>query len=546
MKRILSLVLCVAMLTSMALCASAVDFSDLSQDHWAYSNIRTLVDEGTNNGYEDGTFKPSKTVTRAEFVKMLGKWDKKYDGKFSDITRKHWAYDYIMWSGLEPAGDAIRPDEAILRSEVINLIWKRNGSPKHNMAPGAITNQGTNADATSWAYTIGLMKGDDGFNLRLGSSLTRAEAATLIVRSRELVSQNAKNNFIDVVDEKILSKTYNTLNLLGEEYNPNRVLTYGELARMTVVFATDGSRIHYSRNDYLDPDNNVADRIEHDYTQEMLVMCSKVWGMDYYKAEIADKAATVQDAVTAIMHGFMRRGTSPSDLGKMDSFYPDCVDAKSTNYENLYLTYANQKGIKLYAGEKLGAQEQITVKKYAALMVQFNEVIGLAVGYSNYNKKVNVKMSTNLAEIPANSNEFKLTISGVPSEVYALKKDGVIATDSYKALNEFGTVYSSYLMEVANAAKKATGYDINFVYYPALSYKQDNRVVFTAKVELKSKDGEAISVSVDELFKDVIKTPTGETLETGKACYVVFETYEPLLDIYLPMDGAYLKKVFVS
>ena len=44
----------------------------------------------------------------------------------------------------------------------------------------------------------------------------------------------------------------------------------------------------------------------------------------------------------------------------------------------------------------------------------------------------------------------------------------------------------------------------------------------------------------------VIKAPTNKTLEVGKPCYVVFETYEPLLDIYLPMSGAYLKEVFVS
>lgn len=545
MKRILSLVLCIAMITSVGICASAVDFSDLSSDHWAYSNIRTLVDEGTINGYEDGTFKPSKTVTRAEFVKMLGKWDREYSGTFSDISKNHWAYDYIMWSGLESENGVVRPDEAILRSEVINLIWKRNGSPKHNMAPGAIVNQGTNADATSWAYTIGLMKGDDGLNLRLSSSLTRAEAATLIVRSRELASQNAKNNFIDVVDEEILKRTYNSLELLEEEYTADRVLTYGELARMAVMFGEDGNEVHFSRNDYLDSDNNVADKFEHKYTMEMLVMCSKVWGMNYYKPEIADKPATVQDAVTAIMHGYTRRGSAPSDLYMMNNYYSDCSDAKSTNFENLYLTYANLKGIKLYAGDALGANEKITVKKYAALLVQFNEVIGLGVGYSN-GKKLNAEMSTGFAELPANYKDFKLTISGAPTALYALKKDGVVAKDSYRVMNEFGTMYSAFFTEVAAAAKSATGRTLDFVYYPALSYKQDNRMVFAAKVVLKAKEGEKTSVSVDDLFKKVIKTPTNKMLEVDKPCYVVFETYEPLLDIYLPMSGAYLKEVFIS
>lgn len=533
------------MLMSVAIFVNAADFSDLSADHWAYKNIDTLVNEGTINGYEDGTFRPSKSVTRAEFVKMIGKWDKEYDGTFSDISKNHWAYEYIMWSGLEAEDGKVRPDEAILRSEVINLIWKRNGSPSHNMAPGAIINQGTNADATSWAYTIGLMKGDDGLNLRLDSSLTRAEAATLIVRSRELVSQNAKNNFIDVVNEELLEKTYNSLALLDESYDADRVLTYGELARMAIVFGIDGSRIQYSRNDYLDSEGNVAELIEHTYKNEMLILCSKVWGMDNYKSEIADKPATVQDAVTAIMHGFMRRGTAPSELGNMNEYYSDCTDAKSTNFENMYLTYANLKGIKLYAGDKLGANEKITVKKYAALMVQFNEVLGLGVGYSD-NKKINVKMCTNLAELPANYVDFKHVISGVPNELYVLKKDGVIAKNNYKALNEFGKVYSSYLIEVAASAKNATGRTLSFEFYPALSYKQDNKILFAAKVVLKEKAGEESAVSMDELFKSVIKTPTNKMLEVGKPCYVVFETYEPLMDIHLPIDGAYLKAVYTK
>ena len=206
MKRVISLLLTLSMTVSLGVIASAQGFSDLAKEHWAYQNVMTLVDEGTVNGYEDGTFRPSKTVTRAEFVKMIGKWDRAYDGTFSDLSPNHWGYEYIMWSGLEPDAGNIYPDKEMLRSDVINLIWKRNGSPKNDDAPYAISNQGTNKDATSWAYTIGLIQGDDGLNLRLNSALTRAEAATLILRARSVVAANKKFNFKDVVDEKLLKE----------------------------------------------------------------------------------------------------------------------------------------------------------------------------------------------------------------------------------------------------------------------------------------------------------------------------------------------------
>ena len=73
MKKIISLVLSLCMLMTLTICVNAASFTDLASNHWAYDNINTLVSEGTINGYSDGTFKPSKSVTRAEFVKMTGK-----------------------------------------------------------------------------------------------------------------------------------------------------------------------------------------------------------------------------------------------------------------------------------------------------------------------------------------------------------------------------------------------------------------------------------------------------------------------------------------
>ena len=116
MKKLVSLVLCISMIMSLCLCVNAAGFSDLTADHWAYNDIDTLVKEGTINGYTDGTFKPSKTVTRAEFAKMIGKWTVQSSVAYTDISPQHWAYDYIMWSGLDPVDTLIRPDEEIKRS----------------------------------------------------------------------------------------------------------------------------------------------------------------------------------------------------------------------------------------------------------------------------------------------------------------------------------------------------------------------------------------------------------------------------------------------
>jgi len=544
MKKIISLTLSVIMIMSLCVCVSAASFSDISSDHWAYENVKTLVDEGTINGYSDGTFKPNKSVTRAEFVKMIGKWNKRSEVEYSDITKEHWAYDYIMWSGLDAAGSNIYPDVEIKRSDVINLIWKRNGSPKSDTAPSAIKKQGTNADATSWAYTIGLMKGDDGLNLRLDSSLTRAEAATLIIRSRELVKKNEKNNFIDVVSEEILKQTFESLDLLeGVAYDSDKVLTYGEVARMAIVFGADGSTIRFSANDLTDSKGNEFKELNHTYDKEMFVLASKVWGIDYYTVAKIDAPITKQDVISAIMYGFIRRGTAPVTMGEQNNFYPDCKNANSTTWENLYLTYANNSGIKLYANDKLGANETVTHKEYSAFLVLFNEVIGLGVGHTNTGK-INVKTITSGAVMPGNFKDFKHTIKEVPSEIYQLKQDETDAENYYKTANILSSTFCGYLSEIVSLAKKKS-VNMSYTYYPALSYKQNGSITFVAKFNIKEIEQNS-SVSVDNLLAEVIKKPTGQKLSKKNEMYVVFETYGPLMDVYLPYSGAYVKAVFIK
>ena len=49
----------------------AKSFTDVPETHWAYKYVDDLSDKGIINGYNDGTFKPSKKVTVAEFLKLI-------------------------------------------------------------------------------------------------------------------------------------------------------------------------------------------------------------------------------------------------------------------------------------------------------------------------------------------------------------------------------------------------------------------------------------------------------------------------------------------
>jgi len=99
--------------------------------HWAEKNVRELVASGSISGYPDGSFKPNKTITRAEFAAVLAKAYKlplKAGKVFSD-TGNHWAKDYI--AAATAAGivngysaDKFGPDDPITREQMAVMVYK--------------------------------------------------------------------------------------------------------------------------------------------------------------------------------------------------------------------------------------------------------------------------------------------------------------------------------------------------------------------------------------------------------------------------------------
>ena len=77
------------------------EFSDVPNDYYATGYIKALYDENIVSGYEDGTFKPDNSVTRAEAVTMMNKVlanpiAENVENPFDDVSPNHWAYNQIM------------------------------------------------------------------------------------------------------------------------------------------------------------------------------------------------------------------------------------------------------------------------------------------------------------------------------------------------------------------------------------------------------------------------------------------------------------------
>ena len=77
--------------------ASAVSFKDVAPGAWYYDYIAKAEAAGILKGYEDGSFRPQGEITRAEFAAIATRFDKLSPAPmaFTDVANDYWAHDAI-------------------------------------------------------------------------------------------------------------------------------------------------------------------------------------------------------------------------------------------------------------------------------------------------------------------------------------------------------------------------------------------------------------------------------------------------------------------
>ena len=77
--------------------ASAASFKDVAPGAWYYDYIAKAEAAGILKGYEDGSFRPQGEITRAEFAAIATRFDKlsPVPIAFTDVANDYWAHDAI-------------------------------------------------------------------------------------------------------------------------------------------------------------------------------------------------------------------------------------------------------------------------------------------------------------------------------------------------------------------------------------------------------------------------------------------------------------------
>jgi hypothetical protein len=162
-------------------------FADV-KNHWAEKEIENWIEKGWVAGYTDGTFRPDKYVTRAEFLSFMNRsfgFSKAVEISFKDVKPNDWFYEEVRKAKAEELirgyeDGTLRPNNPITREEaaaIVARLLKLQTVDKDYLANYKDKDEISNwsKDAVNALIANGLLAGYEDNMLRPKKFITRAE-----------------------------------------------------------------------------------------------------------------------------------------------------------------------------------------------------------------------------------------------------------------------------------------------------------------------------------------------------------------------------------
>jgi len=177
-------------------------YRDIST-HWARNEIVRLSQKGVVKGFQDFTFRPSQTVTRAEFATMLiqsmrekGIQVGSYTGssKFKDLTKRHWAYNNMMLAhrmGILQGypNSTIKPNSPLTRAEMAVMVARAQNLYTYKHSYSSYSDVATNhwaSPAIESLTTRDWISGYGANQFKPNAYARRAEMVVLLAKAYKL------------------------------------------------------------------------------------------------------------------------------------------------------------------------------------------------------------------------------------------------------------------------------------------------------------------------------------------------------------------------
>lgn len=218
-----SFLLAILMMLFSAPSIFAIEFGDV-KGNWAEEYISWCSEKNIIKGYEDGTFKPARNITNAEFAVMLSRAIEAtpvaiVDVNYTDVKPKDWFYaavrNLVGFKILENVGE-FKPNEFITRDTAFKWMGKVVSFDVKTDVISKFTdsNKVKNPNEFSKLIALDVVGGYEDNTLRPENLITRAEAAKLfyhfnknIIDGNHLIDSLRDNSSTDNVKSKEKKET---------------------------------------------------------------------------------------------------------------------------------------------------------------------------------------------------------------------------------------------------------------------------------------------------------------------------------------------------
>ena len=170
-------------------------FVDVAQGEYYSEPVRWAYENGICKGTDKRHFDPDGTCTRANVVTFLWRaagepMPENPNNPFTDVDEGSYYYNAVLWAvenGITSGYDdgTFRPNASCTRAHVVTFLWRYEGKPAASGEVNFTDLAGLNADFTAaikWAATTGVTSGYDDGTFRPNASCTRAHVVTFLYR----------------------------------------------------------------------------------------------------------------------------------------------------------------------------------------------------------------------------------------------------------------------------------------------------------------------------------------------------------------------------
>ena len=244
--------------------ATQISFTDVSTSYWATSFVTELAKLDIIKGFPDGTFRPSESVTRAQFAAMLSQaFDQakvREVASFRDVSTSYWAYSAIQ-EAYETGffsvdtDSTFNPTQRLTREDVLVALARglnyTTVSSSTNTILAAYSDTTTISSSVRTAIAALTERGiivnyPNVKRLELDRLATRAEVAAFIYQSLASTGKVTSISSPYIVGQTTSTSTSTgTTTSTGSTSSSGSTTTSGQSTGLSQVTLTNGYRITY-------------------------------------------------------------------------------------------------------------------------------------------------------------------------------------------------------------------------------------------------------------------------------------------------------------